>query len=68
MSVAVTVDGPVAVVTIDRPEAMNALDVPTITELRDRLAGLATDDAVRAVVLTGAGDRAFAAGADIAYM
>jgi enoyl-CoA hydratase len=68
MPVAVTVDGPVAVVTIDRPEAMNALDVPTLTELGDRLAGLAADDAVRAVVLTGAGERAFAAGADIAHM
>lgn len=61
-------DGPVAVVTIDREEALNALDVSTLTELRDRLLDLADDDGVRAVVLTGAGQKAFAAGADIKYM
>jgi enoyl-CoA hydratase len=54
-------------VTIDRPEAMNALDVDTLGELRDRLTELRRDDAVRAIVLTGSG-KAFAAGADIKYM
>ena len=54
--------------TVDRPDAMNALDVATLTELRDRLAELRDDDEVRAVVLTGAGDRAFIAGADIKAM
>jgi enoyl-CoA hydratase len=58
----------VAVVTVDRPEALNALDVATLTELRDRLRELAADDAVRVVVLTGAGEKAFVAGADIKYM
>ena len=57
-----------ALVTIDRPEALNALDVETLTELRERLEELAGDPAVRVVVLTGAGERAFAAGADIKYM
>jgi enoyl-CoA hydratase len=61
-------DGAVAVVTIDREEALNALDVATLTELRDRLRELAGDESVRAVVLTGAGEKAFAAGADIKYM
>jgi enoyl-CoA hydratase len=61
-------DDAVVVVTIERPEAMNALDRETLTELRDRLRSLATDSAVRAVVLTGSGDRAFAAGADIKEM
>ena len=61
-------DGPVAVVTVDRPDAMNALDVVTLTELRDRLRELAEDTETRVVVLTGAGDRAFVAGADIKYM
>ena len=61
-------DGAVAVVTIDREEALNALDVPTLTELRDRLGEIAVDTRVRAVVLTGAGEKAFAAGADIKYM
>ena len=54
--------------TIDRPEAMNAFDVATLTALRDALAGLAEDPAARVVVLTGAGGKAFAAGADIKYM
>ena len=61
-------DGDVAVVTIDRQEALNALDVETLTELRDRLRQLADDTGVRAVVLTGAGEKAFVAGADIKYM
>jgi enoyl-CoA hydratase len=58
----------VAVVTIDRQDALNALDVETLTELRDRLCELAGDETARVVVLTGAGDRAFVAGADIKYM
>jgi enoyl-CoA hydratase len=58
----------VAVVTVDRPEAMNALDLETLTALRDRLRELAEDVDTRVVVLTGAGDRAFIAGADIKYM
>ena len=47
---------------------MNALDVETLGVLRDRLTELRKDDAVRVIVLTGAGDKAFAAGADIKYM
>jgi enoyl-CoA hydratase len=47
---------------------MNALDVETLGELRDRLTELRADDEVRVIVLTGAGEKAFAAGADIKYM
>ncbi len=61
-------DGAVATVTVDRPDAMNALDRPTLEELRDRLAELAEDESARAVVLTGSGEKAFVAGADIKYM
>ena len=61
-------EGQVAVVTVDRPDALNALDVETLTSLRDRLTELAEDIGTRVVVLTGAGDRAFVAGADIKYM
>jgi enoyl-CoA hydratase len=58
----------VCVVTIDRQDALNALNVETLTELRDRLREVAADESVRAVVLTGAGEKAFVAGADIKYM
>jgi enoyl-CoA hydratase len=61
-------EGGVAVLTVNRPDALNAFDVDTLTELRDELRELAEDPEVRVVVLTGAGDRAFAAGADIKYM
>ena len=58
----------IATVTVDRPDAMNALDRPTLEELRDRLAELAEDAEARVVVLTGSGEKAFVAGADIKYM
>ena len=68
MAILVSTENAIALVTIDRQEAMNAMDVATVTELRDRLAGLAADTAVRCVILTGAGERAFIGGADIKYM
>jgi enoyl-CoA hydratase len=55
-------------VTIDRPDALNALDVSTLTALRDRLRELESAQGTRVIVLTGAGEKAFAAGADIKYM
>jgi enoyl-CoA hydratase len=58
----------VSTVTIDRQDALNALNVETLTELRDRLRDLSTDNDARVVVLTGAGEKAFIAGADIKYM
>jgi enoyl-CoA hydratase len=64
----VTADGGVSTVTIDRQDALNALDVETLTELRDRLRELAGNSETRVVVLTGAGEKAFVAGADIKYM
>jgi enoyl-CoA hydratase len=66
--IAVDRDGAVATVTVDRQEALNALDPETLTELRDRLVEVAGDADVHAVVLTGAGERAFVAGADIKAM
>ena len=55
----------VALVTIDRPEARNALSFAILEELAESLEMLDGDPTCRVVVLTGAGDRAFAAGADI---
>lgn len=58
----------VAVVLIKRPEALNALNQEVLQSLYDIMVKLDADAQVRAVVLTGSGDRAFAAGADIAAM
>jgi enoyl-CoA hydratase len=58
-------DGAVAVVTIDRPKVLNALDQSTIAQLGRAALELKHDEAVRCVILTGAGEKAFAAGADI---
>ena len=55
----------VCLITLNRPKVLNALNVLMLGELRAAFAAAAADDAVRAIVLTGAGDRAFAAGADI---
>jgi len=55
----------VAVVTIDRPQKLNALNVETLGELDAAATELAADSAVRGVVLTGSGEKAFVAGADI---
>jgi enoyl-CoA hydratase len=55
----------VALVVIDRPNVLNALDFALIAALTDALEALDQDPACRAIVITGAGDRAFAAGADI---
>ena len=63
--VRVNVEDGVATVTLDRPEARNAISTELAAALAAVFEPLATDRAVRAVVLTGAGDRAFCAGADL---
>lgn len=55
----------VAIVTLDRPEALNALDLDSLRLLRALLAQCQDDGEVRAIVVTGAGDRAFCTGADL---
>jgi len=58
-------DGAIAVVTINRPTVLNALNTQTLDELRRVVLELGHDAGVRVVILTGAGEKAFVAGADI---
>src|SRR5438128_12490939 len=58
-------DGAVASVTVNRPKVLNALNAATLDELRRAILELKHDDGVRAVILTGAGEKSFVAGADI---
>jgi len=58
----------VAVITLNRPEKLNALSYPLVRELDDALTQYEADEEIKAVILTGAGDRAFSAGADIHEM
>jgi enoyl-CoA hydratase len=58
-------DGAVTVLTISRPQVLNALNTQTLDELRHAVLDAKHDAAVRAVVITGAGEKAFVAGADI---
>ncbi|MCB9591219.1 MAG: enoyl-CoA hydratase/isomerase family protein [Sandaracinaceae bacterium] len=60
--------GAVATLTINRPDKLNALDREVLAALRGRVEQLAANEAVRCVILTGAGEKAFVAGADIAEM
>ena len=60
--------GPIAYVTLNRPKVLNALNKATIAELNEVFHNARDDAAVHGVILTGAGDKAFAAGADIGEM
>ncbi|MSO84467.1 MAG: enoyl-CoA hydratase/isomerase family protein [Rhodospirillales bacterium] len=64
-TVLATRDGAIATVTLNAPEKLNALDLATWTRLGEVIVALAADDSLRCIVLRGAGEKAFAAGADI---
>jgi enoyl-CoA hydratase len=66
--VTVEIDGPIALVTIRREKALNALSSAVLGELKDIASELEDNRALRAVIVTGAGDKAFVAGADISEM
>ena len=67
-TIRVAIEGPIAIVTIAREAALNALSSQVIAELTAAAGELEISDEVRVVILTGAGDKAFVAGADIAEM
>ena len=61
-------DGNLAIITINRPKALNALNSDTLNDLDLAIANIERDNNVYCVILTGAGEKSFAAGADIAEM
>jgi len=63
-----TLDGPIATVTLNRPQVLNALNAQLFTDLDELICELALDPTVRVILLTGSGEKAFAAGADIAEL
>jgi E-phenylitaconyl-CoA hydratase len=65
MAVRVVVEGRIATIVLNRPEAMNAIDPETDAELVDAWTRVSEDGAIRVAILTGAGERAFCAGADL---
>jgi E-phenylitaconyl-CoA hydratase len=65
VSLLFAVTGAVATVTLNRPQAMNSVDVPMRAELAELWARIKADDAIRAVILTGAGSTAFCTGSDL---
>lgn len=68
MSIDTSVDAGVATITINNPDALNAMDAPALEDLLSAVLDLSTQGDVRAIILTGAGDRAFIAGANIKHM
>ena len=65
-NILVTFEGPLALITINRPNKLNALNKDTIKELHKALSGLEKDKKVNVIIITGSGEKAFVAGADIA--
>ncbi len=61
-------EGGIATITINRPKALNALNIDTLKEIHQCFLEMEGDASVQAVILTGSGDKAFVAGADIASM
>lgn len=60
--------GDIAILRINRPEALNAMNLDVISELSKIIDIIAADESIKTVVITGAGERSFCAGADISYM
>ncbi|WP_373787890.1 enoyl-CoA hydratase-related protein, partial [Jeotgalibaca porci] len=64
-SIIYEVKNSLAYITLNRPKALNALNQQLLTELNEAIDMIQNDDTVKAVIVTGSGEKAFAAGADI---
>lgn len=67
-NILVEIDNKVAIITINRPEVRNALNNETVAEIRECLKNIKTDTEIMTVIFTGAGEKAFIAGADISAL
>ena len=65
-NILVALEGSIGLITINRPKVLNALDIPTLIEFENAFQSLEADARINVIVMTGAGDRAFVAGGDIA--
>ena len=63
-----TVDKNIATLTFNRPQVLNAMNMDVLKEIYDAVSVSSADDGIRVLILTGAGDKSFVAGADIAQM
>jgi 3-hydroxypropionyl-coenzyme A dehydratase len=60
--------GEIAILRINRPEALNAMNIDVISELSQTIDKVGTDESIKVIIITGAGEKSFCAGADISYM
>jgi 3-hydroxypropionyl-coenzyme A dehydratase len=60
--------GEVAILRINRPEALNAMNIDVVSELSQTVDKIGADESIKVIIITGAGEKAFCAGADISYM
>lgn len=65
MNVEVSIEDKIAIITINRPESLNALNRQTLHEISEALSDIEKSDSVRVIIITGSGEKAFVAGADI---
>ena len=60
--------GEIAILRINRPEALNAMNIDVIAELSQTIDKVGADESLKVIIITGAGEKSFCAGADISYM
>ena len=67
-NILLNVEDGIATITFNRPKALNALNAPLVKDLRDAVEKVSCDESIRCLILTGSGDKAFVAGADISEL
>ncbi|SVA14352.1 uncharacterized protein METZ01_LOCUS67206, partial [marine metagenome] len=68
MQILITKENGIGIVTVNRPESLNAMNKDVIIELISKIEGLLSEGDIRVIIITGSGEKAFIAGADIKLM